>query len=133
MQLSSDGSLKAITFCGGPRRQGLAHPNNKTRGRTHCSRWGENRNFLLRRSLRRADRVPPFHPAPMWVSPVMDDEAPAEIEPAEAEPGDELPPGLKINAPVRPTRKELEEHSVSHFPFRSRCEACVSTQAGGSF
>ena len=69
----------------------------------------------------------------MWVSPVMDDEAPAEIEPAEAEPGDELPPGLKINAPVRPPRKELEEHSVSHFPFRSRCEACVSTQAGGSF
>ena len=62
----------------------------------------------------------------MWVSPVMDDEAPAEFEAAEA---GELPPGLKINAPVRPTRKELEEHSVSHFPSRSWCEACIRGKA----
>ena len=44
---------------------------------------------------------------------------PADFEAAEAEPGDEIPSCLKINAPVRPTRKELEEHAVSHFPFRS--------------
>ena len=94
--------------------------------RTHCSRWEENRDFLLQRS---ADRVLPFHPAPMWVSPVMDEEAPAEFEAAEAEPGDELPSGLKINAPIRPTRKELEEHSVWHFPFRSWCEACIRGEA----
>ena len=37
----------------------------------------------------------------------MDEEAPADFEAAEAEPGDEIPPELKINAPVRPTRKEL--------------------------
>ena len=128
MQLSSDGSLQAVTFCRSPRRQGLVHPDEQD-WRTHCSRWEEDPNFLLQRSLLRADRVPPFHPAPMWVSPVMDEEAPADFEAAEAEPGDELPFGLKINAPVRPTRKELEEHSVSHFPFRSWCEACIRGKA----
>ena len=80
-------------------------------------------------SVLRADRVPPFQPAPMWVGPVMDEEAPAEFEADEAEPGDELPSGLKINAPNRPTRKELEEHSVSHLPFRSWCEACIRGKA----
>ena len=59
----------------------------------------------------------------------MDEEAPADFEAAEAEPGDEIPPEQKINAPVRPTRKELEEHVVSHFPFRSWCEACVRGKA----
>ena len=47
----------------------------------------------------------------------------------EAEPGDEVPPELKINSPIRPTRKEFEEHAVSHFPFRSWCEACVRGKA----
>ena len=51
------------------------------------------------------------------------------LKPAEAEPGDEIPPELKMNAPVRPMRKELEEHVVSHFPFRSWCEACVRGKA----
>ena len=32
----------------------------------------------------------------MWVSPVMDEEAPADFEAAEAEPGDELPSTLQF-------------------------------------
>ena len=52
---------------------------------------------------------------------------PVEFEANEAEPGDELPSGLKINAPIRPKRKELREHS--HFPSRLWCEACVRGKA----
>ena len=51
------------------------------------------------------------------VSPVVDEEASADFEAAEAEPGDEIPPELKINAPVCPTRKELEEHVCFTFSF----------------
>ena len=47
----------------------------------------------------------------------------------EAEQGDEVPPELRIHAPTRPTRKEFEEHVVSHFPFWSWCEACVRGKA----
>ena len=106
VQFSSDGSLQAVAFCRSPRRQGLVHPDEQD-WRTHCSRWEEDPNLFLQRSLLRADRVPPFHPAP---KSVIDEEAPADFEPPEAEPGDEIPSELRINAPVRPTRKELEEH-----------------------
>ena len=35
-------------------------------------------------------------------------------------------------APYRPTKKELEEHCVCHWPFRSWCRHCVLGRAQGT-
>ena len=35
------------------------------------------------------------------------------------------------SAPVRPSTKEVEEHMVTHMPFRSWCPHCVRGKAKG--
>ena len=30
-----------------------------------------------------------------------------------------------LNAPVKPTKAMVEDHEVSHLPFRNWCQACV--------
>ena len=30
-----------------------------------------------------------------------------------------------MNAPVKPTKAMVEDHEVSHLPFRNWCQACV--------
>ena len=44
-------------------------------------------------------------------------------------PGDENGTSKALIAPVKPTAKMIEDHNVSHIPFRSWCAACVRGRA----
>ena len=51
-------------------------------------------------------------------------------EPAEAgEPSGELPAVRARRAPDAPTKQEIEDHAVSHEPFRAWCPSCVAGRA----
>ena len=43
----------------------------------------------------------------------------------ESEQGGEAQSGKGVTKPAEPTRKEWEEHQLTHVPFRSWCPFCV--------
>ena len=72
----------------------------------------------------------PSIPARPWELEVgeVEDEDFEEIACEEKESEEARPPEVLSN-PGAPTQKEIEEHNVTHLPFRSRCPHCVSGKA----
>ena len=58
----------------------------------------------------------------------MDNEDFDEIE-LEDKPSEEARPPEVLRDPGAPTKRELEEHSTTHLPFRSWCPHCVAGKA----
>ena len=58
----------------------------------------------------------------------MDNEDFDEIS-CEEKPCEEARPPEVLRDPGAPTQKELEDHSITHLPFRSWCPHCVSGKA----
>ena len=64
------------------------------------------------------------------IAPTADDRAAAEEEAPEEEDYDEVQPeqeaaDLKVaSAPVKPTAAVVEEHRITHYPYRSWCDEC---------
>ena len=64
----------------------------------------------------------------------VDDEFERIIRPFRPEDEDELDEAKRPSvtfAPVRPSTREVEEHMVTHMPFRSWCSHCVRGKAKG--
>ena len=72
----------------------------------------------------------PFFPVRPWMCEVgeMDNEDFDEIE-LEDKLSEEARPPEVLRDPGAPTKKELEEHSTTHLPFRSWCPHCVAGKA----
>ena len=58
----------------------------------------------------------------------VDNEDFEEIECEESVSEEALPPEV-LRDPGAPTKRELEEHNITHLPFRSWCQHCVAGKA----
>ena len=59
----------------------------------------------------------------------MEDEEVEEIECDEEKESEEAKPPEVLRDPGAPTPKEVEQHNVTHLPFRSWCRHCVRGRA----
>ena len=75
----------------------------------------------------RRDRRESSTPVSPWEVEVggVDDEDCETIECGEEKESEEAKTPEVLRDPGAPTQKEIEEHNVTHLPFRSWCQHCV--------